>query len=154
MINASASDLPVLVGIDDSPASLQALRVGADEAALRHSRVRVLHVWHMPSSWSAPGPQSHDRAAEYFRQRITEEVSQMQADRVAAGRSPVAVTVDVIEGDPIRELLSVAATSSLLVIGVDTHRGPSDILTSVGEGCATHPPCPVLIVPGPTGGTS
>ena len=78
----------------------------------------------------------------------------MQAERVAAGLPSVTVTADVIEGDPLRELLSAAATSSLLVIGVDTHRGPSDILTTVGEGCTTHPPCPVLIVPGPTGGTS
>ncbi len=138
----------VIVGVDDSPASLEALRVAATEAALHGVGLRVIHVWHFASTWGVPlvWPSEANPGA-YVEQRLTEHVRQLQAARRAAGEPPVTVVVEVIEGDTETELRAAAAGAPLLVLGERSHYGPSAILGSVSHACAARPPCPVLIVP-------
>jgi nucleotide-binding universal stress UspA family protein len=139
---------PVLVGIDDSKPSLSALRMAADEAALRRTDLRAVHVWHFPSSWGVPLTWSHDsNPGQFVLERLTGEVNDLHAERAVEGKPAVHISVEVVEGETERELLAAAADSCLLVLGERHHHGPTEILGSVSQACLVHPPCPVLIVP-------
>ena len=144
----SMTTRPVLVGIDDSKPSLAALRMAADEAALRGTDLRAVHVWHFPSSWGVPLTWTHDtNPGQFVLERLNGEVSDLHAERAVEGKSAVHISVEVIEGETERELRAAAADSCLLVLGERHHRGPSQIIGSVSHACLVHPPCPVLIVP-------
>ena len=138
----------VLVGVDDSPASLTAIRVAADEAALRGTEVLAVHVWHYPSTWGVPlnWPEGAN-PGQFVLDRLTSAVEDAQAERRAAGKPEVKMTVEVIEGDTVKELRSAAANASILVLGERAHFRPRQILGSVSHALVAHPPCPVLIVP-------
>jgi nucleotide-binding universal stress UspA family protein len=139
---------PVLVGVDDSPASLAAIRVAADEAALRGTDVLAIHVWHYPSSWGVPLVWPEDaNPGRYVLDRLTAEVEDVNVERRSAGKADVTIRIEVIEGDAVKELRSAAANASILVLGERGGFSPRQILGSVSHGCAVHPPCPVLIVP-------
>lgn len=138
----------VVVGVDDSPPSLEALRVAAQEAARRRTGLRAVHVWHYPSSWGVPlAWPAGANPGEYVRQRLIDEVDQLQAAREKAAAPPVPVSIEVIEGETERELRAAAKDAPVLVIGERLHHGPSAILGSIGGALAAHPPCPLLIVP-------
>ena len=49
-----ANSPDVVVGVDDSPNSLQAMRVAASEAARRGTGVLAIHVWHAAATWGVP----------------------------------------------------------------------------------------------------
>ena len=143
---ATMSD--VVVGVDDSPESLEALRVAASEAAFRRVGVRAIHVWHFPSTWGVPlAWPAEANPGEYVEKRLLDEARQLETARQAAGEPPVGITVEVIEGDAENELRAAARGAPLLVLGARRFHGPSSILGSVSHACAAHPPCPVLIVP-------
>ena len=62
-------------------------------------------------------------------------------------RSAVAVRTTVVEGYPAKALLDAAEGAELLAVGSRGHHAISGLLLgSVGLHCATHAPCPVLIV--------
>lgn len=138
----------VLVAVDDSPASLTATRVAADEAALRGTEVLAVHVWHYPSTWGVPlnWPQGAN-PGQFVLDRLKSTVEDVQAERRAAGKPAVRISAEVIEGDTVKELRSAAANASILVLGERGHFSPRQILGSVTHALVAHPPCPVLIVP-------
>lgn len=152
MTDTAAAKSPVLVGVDDSPGSLEALRFAAGEAALRGTELRVVHIWHYPSTWGVPlvWPKGAD-PGDYVHQHLLDEVTAMQDERRASGQPAVTVTVEVIQGETDRELRSEAAKSMLLVLGQRGHHWPSDVLGRVSNALVAHPPCPVLIVPSAKG---
>jgi nucleotide-binding universal stress UspA family protein len=147
--NAETS-LPVLVGVDDSPGSLAAMRVAADEAQLRGTELHVVHAWHFPALWGAQlkwpeevNPRTH------LRDSLQAEIAEMQSERAAAGKPAVTVVAELVEGEVEPQLRAAAEKCSLVVLGARTHHGPREILGSVSHAFVIHPPCPVLIVPAP-----
>jgi nucleotide-binding universal stress UspA family protein len=138
----------IVVGVDDSPDSLEALRVAADEAAVHGASLRVIHVWHFPSTWGVPltWPAGANPGV-YVEERLKEEVQKLQAGRAAAGDRPVTMVIEVIQGDTETELRAAADGAMMLALGERRHRGPRAILGSISSALATNPPCPVLIVP-------
>jgi nucleotide-binding universal stress UspA family protein len=139
---------PVLVGVDDSPASLTAMRVAADEAALRGTDLLAVHVWHFPSTWGVPltWPKGAN-PGQFVLDRLNAEVAHVQAERNAAGKPEVSVSVEVIEGDTIKELRTAGAKAAILVLGERGRFSPQKILGSVSHALVTRPPCLVMIVP-------
>jgi nucleotide-binding universal stress UspA family protein len=141
----------IVVGVDDSPGSLAALRAAATEAALRGIGLRVIHVWHFPSTWGVPlSWPAGSNPGQFVEQRLNDEVNELQAARAAAAEPPVKITVEVIQGDAEAELRAAAEGSPMLVLGARSHHGPSAILGSVSHACAARPTSPVLIVPAAT----
>ena len=138
----------IVVGVDDSPGSLEALRVAADEAAVHGAGLRVIHVWHFPSTWGVPLTwPAGANPGEYVEERLKEEVTKLQAGRAAAGDPPVPMTIEVIEGDTETALRDAAEGAMMLALGERRYRGSRAILGSISSALVTHPPCPVLIVP-------
>jgi nucleotide-binding universal stress UspA family protein len=150
MTTSAPEPLPVVVGVDDSPASLAAMRVGADEAVLRGAALLVVHVWHFPLLWGARLRWPDEvNPATHIEQHLQAEVAAMQAERSTDGRPAAQVSINVIDGEIEPELRALAEKSALLVLGQRTHHGPRDVLGSISHAFVTHPPCPVLIVPAP-----
>jgi nucleotide-binding universal stress UspA family protein len=110
-VASEPSQLPVVVGIDGSPASELATAIAFDEASWRGVELVALHAWsdaHMseiPSmEWSAQQPVGEEALAE----------------RLAGWRErypDVAVRRRIVLDAPARHLLEEAESSQLLVVG-------------------------------------
>jgi nucleotide-binding universal stress UspA family protein len=135
----------VLVGIDGSDHSLEALDLAADEAVLRDCPLRVVTVMHWPILAAPAAPES---ASEIHGSLIRAARSDVDsAARRAARRHPgLRVTTDVMAGAPAGVLIDESATAGLLVVG---HRGAGGfvglVTGSVATQVATRARCPVLV---------
>ena len=135
----------IVVGVDESPASLAALRWAAREAGLRAAWLEVVQAWERTRWRVAP-------YASCVRPRGTDE------DPTAAGArlegavrtmlgpaSAIPVTVEVAEGLATQVLLDRAAGADLLVLGGVASTG-RDAIGPVARDCLRHPPCPIVVV--------
>ncbi|WP_327352484.1 universal stress protein [Streptomyces sp. NBC_01304] len=122
-----SSNAPVLVAVDGSQHSLDALRWALDEAVLRDAEVLALHV-----SAAADGDPVAARIAE-----------------VLAGRDRAPqVSYETVDGTPAAVLAERAAKAQLLVLGSRGLGGFAALLLgSTGRKCAANAPCPVVVVP-------
>jgi len=136
----------VVVGMDDDPASLNALRFAAAEAAYRGGDVLAVHVWHYPAMWGFPvWPEQTDLGA-YISEQLRETANAVLTERAEAGQPIVSIAVEVVQGVTAACLHSAARDAALLVLGARHH---SLLLGSVSRAVANHPPCPVVVVPAP-----
>ncbi len=137
----------IVVGVDGSPESHEALRWAVREARLRGATLRVVHAWLMPVAFAggAPGfalPVTHTEFEQDGR-RVLNEALAAAADEVAG----VELERQVVEGSAARCLVRAAEGADLLVVGSRGHGGFAGLLLgSVGQQCAHHAPCPVVIV--------
>jgi nucleotide-binding universal stress UspA family protein len=137
----------IVVGVDGSDCSAAALRWALAEARLLKARVRVVHAWSYPHV-STYHEAAH-AAAIPLAQLAEETIDRVLAD-VAADADGISVERAVVEGRPVEALLDEAAAASLLVVGSRGLGGfGSLLLGSVGQQCAHHAPCPLVIVRGP-----
>ena len=139
----------IVVGIDGSEASTEALRLGLYEATLRGTRVRAVHAWStvMPVAMASPvyvasvDPEPVRQAAEETLRRIVDAV---------AGERAASVERALIEGPADRAILENAHDAEMIVLG---QRGlgavGAMVLGSVSHHVVRHARCPVLIVPHP-----
>ncbi|HUK94285.1 MAG TPA: universal stress protein [Gaiellaceae bacterium] len=135
----------VVVGVDGSEGAQEALRFAASEARLRGDRLRVVTVWHVPTiAYSGGlGP------AVGFSEFDEDARARLGAALEAAGDEVAGLEVErvVREGQPALELVEEARDADLLVVGSRGHGGFVGLLLgSVGQQCAQHAPCPVVIV--------
>jgi len=142
-----AAGAPVTVGVDGSPASLNAVAWAASEAGRRGRSLRLVYVnvWPVYSAamWPAWGPQDGRDGEAAGRQIVAD------AARHAAATAPeVEVVTDVVDGGPAGVLLGRAEHSALLVVGRRGGGGFAQLLVgSVATQVAIYAACPVAIVP-------
>jgi nucleotide-binding universal stress UspA family protein len=129
--------MTILVGVDGSAASLDALDLALGAAALRNVPVRVVYAdpWANHPAWiDAPAPPA-DAA-----------LKALDAARERAGPNPAVEAWDVLAGDPGTVLVRESANADLAAVG---HRGrgglPELLLGSVAARLAAHAHCPVLV---------
>jgi nucleotide-binding universal stress UspA family protein len=139
----------VIVGIDGSHNSSQALDWAMAEAALRNADLTVITVNSVPASyWSQrPATMPGDEArAEEMRKSAEEAV-----DKAAAGlgdRQPKSVAVVAISGFPAKTLIDTSGTADLLVVGSRGGGGFGELfLGSICSQVVHHAKCPVVVVP-------
>jgi nucleotide-binding universal stress UspA family protein len=139
-IAAQPSQLPVLVGIDGSPASELATAIAFDEASWRGVELTALHAWSdahvsdIPSiEWSA-------------QQAVGEEAL---AERLAGWQErypDVPVRRRIVLDAPARHLLEEAESSQLVVVGSHGRGGFSGMLLgSVSAAVAQAASVPVIV---------
>ena len=137
----------VVVGVDEDPASGEALRLAFAEAAYRGADVHALHVWTAASKWGDPNLREIDKpAGDYALNKLNQVVNAVVRERAAMGEPAVAVLTEVVEGSASTELSNAARGAALLVMGKRHH---NRLLGSVSQACINHPPCTVMIVPAP-----
>ena len=133
----------VVVGVDGSAGSRQALRRAAVEAIAHHATLVVVMVWGL---FDQPGHGSFDphhdagRAQDTLEEIVDDEVTTPQPDTV----------LQVVNDLPARALLEAGRGAWLLVVGSRGLGGFQGLLLgSVSQQVVHHAPCPVLVVPEP-----
>jgi nucleotide-binding universal stress UspA family protein len=130
----------IVVGIDGSPASREALAWALVEADTWHAPLEVLHAWqsHWHARWLPGGPvAAQDRADRLFE-------AQLSAGLDWYGPDPPMVIESVREGPAAAVLLDAARPASLLVVGAPR---PRRGVESVSQECVRCSTCPVVVVP-------
>jgi len=145
----------IVVGVDGSPGSLEALRFAAAEARLRGARLRVVHAWTVPLAVALPEPAVlaqpliPEPEFEQVRAALLVEGEKL-LDEALAGLDAPEVERVLAEGTPAHALVQAAEGADLLVVGSRGRGGFRGLLLgSVSQQCAHHAPCPVAIVPAP-----
>jgi nucleotide-binding universal stress UspA family protein len=136
---------PIVVGVDGSASSLEALRWAAEEAHLRGAELRVVTAWSVPwaiySAASIP-PNLVDDLQEGARQMSADAVKGLGAEF-----DDVLIRSEVVEGEPTHVLIEGSRDAQLLVLGCRGFGGFRELLLgSVSQQCAHHAACPVVIV--------
>ncbi|GAA1988478.1 universal stress protein [Catenulispora subtropica] len=134
----------IVVGVDGSEGSAEALRWAAEQARLTGAELHVVCVWDYPSGvgWAwAPGFVGMDLAAE-SRKGLDAMVAQ-----VLDGGAGVALITRVERGHAADVLVNASRGADLLVVGSRGHGAFAGMLLgSVSLHCAQHAKCPVVIV--------
>jgi nucleotide-binding universal stress UspA family protein len=146
----------IVVGVDGSEASREALRWAADEARLRSARLVAVHAWSFvpaqpigdPGMLAVPAgdlPGQLDAESEAARLALDEAVGD------ALGAHPgIDVERKLVEGDAGETLVKEGAGAELLVMGSHGRSGfKAALLGSVSRFVVDHAPCPVVVVKQP-----
>jgi nucleotide-binding universal stress UspA family protein len=137
----------IVVGIDGSDASKDALRWAVEDARARVAEVVALHAYEapVPAPDAVPVPpvdlpaliaEVHDDAQQF----VTKVVDEVVGNAVSVDVAPIAV-----EDAPAKALLEASRDADLLVVGSHGHGLSGLFLGSVSLECAQHAACPVLI---------
>ena len=132
----------IVVGVDWSDHSQHALRWAIEQAEVRDGELTAVFAWQFPLI-GIPGA--------FDRDSLEAEAKQFLSAEVAASNPPKELTINtlVAQGDPSASLLAACKNTNadLLVIGSRGREGFIGLLLgSVGQECAVHAPCPVVIV--------
>jgi nucleotide-binding universal stress UspA family protein len=134
----------ILVGVDGSEASLEALRWAIAQARLTGSTLNVVTAWHYPA------PSSFGIAAVPPDWNLGAEAAvflQSTIEREVPADAGLTVTQQAVEGHPAQVLTSLSEEADLLVVGSRGHGAfVGMLLGSVSEHCASNASCPVVIV--------
>jgi nucleotide-binding universal stress UspA family protein len=135
----------IIVGIDGSEAAAAALEFAAQEASIRHARLRAVAVWVMGlSPVGALNPS--DFVASY--RTVAEDAAREAQERLDSAWPDVDGAAEAWEGIPADVLISLAKADDLLVVG---NRGRGDVaslvLGSVSHHVVRRARCPVVVIP-------
>jgi nucleotide-binding universal stress UspA family protein len=124
---------PVVVGVDGSAVSQQAVAFAAEEAAVRGVDLVALHAWN--GNHATGGEQAEKRVLAEALAGIGEQYPDLCVLRV------------VREGSARRVLADWSGTAQLVVVGNRGHGGFTGLLLgSVGLHLVDHAGCPVAVV--------
>jgi nucleotide-binding universal stress UspA family protein len=132
----------ILVGVDGSASSTEALAWAAAQAQASGGTVECLTSWIWPSAygWDIALPDDLDPAADA--QRVLDEA----LAPVRAEFPEVAFTTTVVEGRPSPSLVEASRRSDLLVLGSRGHgEFAGMLLGSVSAHCTAHAHCSVVV---------
>jgi nucleotide-binding universal stress UspA family protein len=139
----------IVVGVDGSPGSKEALRFAVEEARLHKAKLKAVAAWTltvvaapiglMPPIDEALIPDLEAHAREVLDRTIAE---------VVGDGTEVEIEKVVLEGSSAHVLVDTAQGADLLVVGTRGHGGFTGLLLgSVSQQVTHHAPCPVIVVP-------
>lgn len=140
----------LVVGVDGSAGSRDALRWAVDEARLRDDVVRAVLVFqYAPVGWAfaVEGIPAPALPYEEFEQEATKALATTVGE-VAGDVDDVTIEQVVVEGPAAQSLIDAAQDAELLVIGSRGFGGFRGLLLgSVSQQCVHHATCPVVVLP-------
>lgn len=137
---------PVVVGVDGSPSSLEAVAVAAREARLRGCGLKVVHAFFWPAVHAPLGPWSAASAEEALRE-VAGRVVTEAVEHARSVAPDVEVGDSVVAGGPLTVLEAQSRTAALVVVGSRGLGGFAGVmLGSTAVHLAAHGRCPVLVV--------
>ncbi|KAB1139878.1 universal stress protein [Streptomyces luteolifulvus] len=139
-------ELPLVVGVDGSDSSLQAVDWAVDEAARRGLPLRLVYA----SLWERyEGGRPSFRTDRPSEEVMAEHIAASCAERAQLRNPEVKVSGEVLPDDAVSVLLHAGHESSALVVG---SRGRNELagllLGSVSLAVAARAVCPVIVVRG------
>jgi nucleotide-binding universal stress UspA family protein len=144
MEQSVSNDGRIVVGVDGSEASRDALTWAARQAALTGASLQVIMTWHVPTAAygaQIPMPSDYDFIADSERELGT------VVSEVLGPQPGIGVSMVVMEGHPANRLIEASVGAEMLVVGSRGHGAFSGMLLgSVSEHCVAHASCPVVVV--------
>jgi nucleotide-binding universal stress UspA family protein len=146
----------IVVGVDGSPASDEAIRWAAREAMMRRTNLILLHV--LPPDfpvWGlgyalAPPPPDYAEMRQEEGQRVLDAARHV-AEKVAAPGEQVRVHTELVDATPVPTLVAASKDAQMIVVGC---RGlgalARGLFGSVSTGLVHHAHCPVAVIHDPT----
>lgn len=142
---------PVVVGVDGSPSSLDAVTLGAYEARLRGTGLRLVHAFLWPALHVSLGPSPGgppEGGLRHQAERLVEEAAQ----QAHAAEPEVDVSQEIVVGEALTVLEAESADADLIVLG---NRGLGAfgglLLGSTAVELSAHARCPVMVSRGDSG---
>jgi nucleotide-binding universal stress UspA family protein len=143
----------IVVGVDGSETSHEALRWAAEEARLRSARLVAVYAWTFipPQPIGDPGmlavpagdlPGQLDAESEAARVALDDAV-----EVILGAEAGVEVERKLVERDPGEALIAESAKADLVVVGSHGRTGfRAALLGSVSRHVVDHAKCPVVVV--------
>ncbi|HEX7162745.1 MAG TPA: universal stress protein [Trebonia sp.] len=137
----------IIVGVDNSTYSRQALEWAVNEAAVRHAPLTVLTVHQaLASHWGGPPVAGQDLAKQA--REAAQDETDIVLGKFGEEERPPSVTVRAVAGAPAEVLLDAAADADMIVIGARGAGGFKRLLMgSVCTRVTHHAHCPVVVIP-------
>lgn len=133
----------ILVGVDGSPSSLDALRYAARLADAFDAPIEAV------TTWSYPAFTVYQMVAEWSPEDDATAVLDQAIEDAFGDAPPDGLTRTIVCGPPAGTLIGMSASASMLILGSRGHGGFAGLLLgSVSAACAEHAHCPVLIMHG------
>lgn len=131
----------IIVGVDGSTPSIDALRRGAQIAGALEFPLEAITTWDYPVTFESYYPT--DVPPEVDAAKILAEA----VEQAFGGNSPKGLTQTVLHGPPARVLIEQSRGAFMLVLGSRGQGGFVGLLLgSVSFACASHAHCPVLVM--------
>lgn len=132
----------IVVGVDGSPSSEQALRWAVQQGRLTDRPVDAVMSWDFPMAYGvAPGSYEEDFHADAV------EALDKAVQNVVGPDDAARVSRIVLRGNPARVLLDASDGAELLVVGCRGHGGFAGMLLgSVSQHVVAHATCPVVVL--------
>jgi nucleotide-binding universal stress UspA family protein len=139
---ASPGKRTIVVGVDGSEESLEALRWAVDYAKDVGGLVRAIRSWHYPWAMQTAPEQTDTKVASQIQGELDDAVASAKIDL-----GGVELERDVKEGHASFVLVNESEGADLLVVGSRGHGAfHGMLLGSVSQHCASNASCPVVIV--------
>jgi nucleotide-binding universal stress UspA family protein len=142
----------IVVGVDGSEDSKNALLWAARQAELTDATLEAITAWQLPigfaTAWQIPATygKSHDLSQVDFAEDA--RMALHAAIEEVLGANPrVPVTPQLVSGHPSPVLVEASRDATLLVVGGSGRGGFTGMLLgSVSQHCVQHAACPVVVV--------
>ena len=147
-MSTAASTLPIIVGVDGSPASRVAVDWAARDADLRGAALKLVHVLVPPTVMAFPDvpmPPGYLQWQEEQGRTLLDNARKTVAEAVKDAH--VEVTDEMVTGPSVPTLADLSTAAQMIVVGC-RGRGAlaRGLLGSVSTGLAHHAHCPIAII--------
>jgi nucleotide-binding universal stress UspA family protein len=143
-VNGSGSDQPrIVVGVDGSEGSKNALRWAARQASYTGATLEAVIGWEFPAFYGWAPVMSDDADLGQLAERaLTDTI-----DEVFGADRPSRLVTRVVCRHPALALVEASEGAELLVVGSRGYGGLKDaLLGSVSTYCVHHADCPVTVI--------
>ncbi|WP_284981704.1 universal stress protein [Arthrobacter sp. efr-133-TYG-118] len=140
-----ASRARIVVGVDGSEASIEALRQAQSLAVPLGAQVMAVAYWEFPQVYGGYVAMGIDNFEEAAGQVLKESL-----DKAFGPELPDNVVSRVVRGHARESLIEASREADMIVLGRRGHGGFGGLLLgSVSSACVAHAHCPVLVVHAP-----
>ena len=139
---AGAPIARIVVGVDGSEASVEALRQAQRLATPLGAKVQAMACWEYPQMYSGYVMMGVEGFEEGARKILDESV-----ERAFGAETPANVTSTLVRSHPREALIDASRDADMIVVGRRGHGGFGGLLLgSVSSAIVSHAHCPVLVV--------
>lgn len=132
----------IVVGVDGSDSSVQALRLAARLAPALDARIHAVACWDFPQIYAGYVPPDFDAFEAAAAKTLAEALG-----KAFGPDAPVNISQELLRGPAPAKLVEAGADAAMLVVGRRGHGGVRGMhLGSVSSACVSHAACPVLVV--------
>jgi nucleotide-binding universal stress UspA family protein len=141
----SRAEPRVIVGVDGSAESIEALSWAARYAAATSARITAVHAWHYPAAGPVPAGLPPQPINDQVRETVQATLDKALAE-VFGSATPPGVDTKIAYGHPAMVLVNESLGADLLVVGNRGHGAfHGMLLGSVSIHCVTNATCPVVV---------